>query len=410
MQETALKSRESNRLESANNRSYWRIKDDIDKFNQIQAETFKLILDEEKTHAAEILAQYTKSGDIPRIYFKKADDLVDGHGVSLKNVLDGGIRALEQADFKKPGSQWELRRRQIERQNLDILTNLEIGQIAVEVSPTDFTKSHDELISFGYTGSTLVRVTHRQNMDKYVQRNIILNDSSLDFINDIRRLINEKTETINSAEEALANVSIINGGLDEVNELAASFKIADANKNELKSAFSFVKQTVKNNLYNQINAWDFIENNDDVLVALVQSFKDLQPDVSVDGSIDNLRAGAWRILIERLNNQDVDKSVDIIAGSQRAIESGMTFVACGGVVDLVGLNALTSRISTYFKLYNNIYGFGICTACDDKNFLYGCGVFCFDCNSIWCDEYLISGLQLDKKDLLEKRYRKYGRY
>ena len=57
------------------------------------------------------------------------------------------------------------------------------------------------------------------------------------------------------------------------------------------------------------------------------------------------------------------------------------------------------RLKEGQELLNRRAGHGQCQACHDRKPLYGCGAFCYSCNSRWCRTYMASGRQLNPKQI-----------
>ena len=54
-------------------------------------------------------------------------------------------------------------------------------------------------------------------------------------------------------------------------------------------------------------------------------------------------------------------------------------------------------------LMNRYQGYGRCQSCSANGSLYGCGVFCFGCNKLWCVEYATTGRQLSYQEVSRAR-------
>ena len=57
------------------------------------------------------------------------------------------------------------------------------------------------------------------------------------------------------------------------------------------------------------------------------------------------------------------------------------------------------RVKEAQELLRRRAGYGQCQACHSHKPLYGCGAFCYSCNSHWCHTYLVSGRQLSAKQI-----------
>jgi len=389
-----------------------RIKSDIAKFGYCREVTKAQIIDEEKTHAAEVLSSVSQSADVPRVYKIINCDAVDGFGVSLKTVLGNGIKHLEENYSDWEGSEWELKRREIELKNLQESISLPAGLVSVEISATDYSKPEYQRLKFGYGGDTLVRINYKKNDSELVQRNIVLKTSDLKKINKLRRIIDSSADNIKSAEEALDKmiyVSVtetsINNLIDKVNNFATELHSNLQPANYLLSLIRRSKKQV-------INSWEFINQNNEVFEAMFMEMQQIAKNYKNDESINDIRAGGWQILLDRFKNMDnLEKEVSVAKGLMKAKAIGSVFTSCGGTISFDDDNLSKLGAPSYFGRYevvsmllDRINDSGSCQSCGTEGLLYGCGVYCRSCNLVWCQEYLKSGRQLSDKEIGWRKY------
>lgn len=392
------------------------IKHDLDKFGYCTEKTKQQIIDEEKTHAAEIVAAFCYGTDIPRDYRLNGDDLVDEHGVSLRRVLDGGIDFLKLEENKKAGWSWELNRRKIERSNLASIVAMPVGVACVEISSTDQLRPESELKNWGYAGSSFARITYRHNNDQFMQRNIMLDTSDLRILNELRKTIEVSSEDCANSEELLANPQFV--CVDKLSFEILSAKINNFNKNlqiehnPPKYLLSIIRQAKKT----RENSWEFVKEHD-IFNELLNEFMSLAATTSISESeINTMRAGAWQVMIDELSNDKSKESLgsSIHQGVSKARAIGAVFTSCGGTVSLQNFSSIQEgsfydRYSVASMLVNRISGMGFCKSCGVSSIMYGCGVYCRSCNSAWCEEYIYRGIQLSDKEVFNKVYGSYFR-
>lgn len=388
-----------------------RIKSDIDTFGYCREATKAQIIDEEKTHAAEILSSVSQSADIPRVYKTISGDAVDKFGVSLSTVLNNGIKYLEENFSECEGSDWELKRRKIELKNLQESISLPAGMVSVEISATDYTKPEHQRLKFGYGGDTLVRINYKKTDSELVQRNIIVKTSDLKKINQLRRLIDSYAENIQSSEEALDKMIYVSAVEASVNNLVAKINnFASEQHSNLRPA-NYLLSLIIRSKKQAINSWEFINQNDEVFEAMFMEMQKIASNYKSDESINDIRVGGWQILLDRFKNQDnFDKEISVTRGLMKAKAIGAVFTSCGGTI---GLDDGVSRLGgpNYFGRYevvsmllDRINDSGSCQSCGTEGLLYGCGVYCRSCNLVWCQEYLKSGRQLSDKEIGWRKY------
>lgn len=398
------------------------IRQDHFSFGHIQEKTKKRIIDEEMTHAAEIVAAVTNSADIPRFYSLTNEDLIDPHGVSLKNVLVNGIDYLESGQVKRPGDWWELRRRKIELKNLDRIIAMPLGFASIEISPTDFSKPEGELKIQGYTGDTLVRVSFKNRDNGVLQRNIIIKSSDLKLLNKLRNIIEKGCEKVYSAEEALEKVQFVSVLDKDFETFIAS--ISNFAKSELLNGrpLEFVSGAFSAYIKKSKNSWDVVRKHQDLFEQMYQRMELLSIKDNLNSKeLDNLRAGVWQMLCDEaecLDAKKTKKKLLIDEGIKRACLAGAVFTACGGTIEAGRTSAISMGGSTggYYDRYNTVKllidrlcGIGCCKACGATGFTYGCGVYCKSCNQVWCQAYLKTGKQLSDKEVAVSKYYSFFR-
>lgn len=388
-----------------------KIEHDIKTFGYCSEQTKKQIIDEEKTHAAEIVASACYETDIPREYYLRNDDIFDGHGVSLKNVLEKGIKHIEQGHFKKNGWEWELKRRKSESKNLEKIISMPEGLACIEISSTDISKPESELKSWGYSGSTLVRVTYKNNNGILTQRNVMFNISDIKTLNMLRKEIDFNSDYINNSDELLSSplfVSVNNGNLDcFVAEIKNFIKEQESSRKPLNYLLNVVKRSknANNNSWEVVKDHYIFEEMFNEMTSLVNN------NIFSETDINLIRAGAWQVLLDQVSSsKNTMATPSINNGKARALSLGAVFTSCGGTITLESpANSYTSgffdRYQTAKSLLDRISISGTCKACGVSAMMYGCGVYCRGCNSIWCQEYIDTGRQLSHKEILEKKYK-----
>lgn len=408
---------------SAETKSVAKIERDLRQNGYLDPITRQEIIDEEKTHAVEILALITRHGCVPREYIFIDNDLRDEYGYSIDEVIVAGVvDAQEKIVANIPGAAKELRRRQIELEVLrgHVLT-LPVGGSCIEWSTTDDSWTDEEKLAHGYTGKTHARVTSRSSENEFVQLNIILPHNDLKIINRCRRLIDPDSVELGSAEEILASPQRttldISKPVDIVKFIETEFSRALLSTHTSLAVTNMLKSLFRK----RRDAKEYVFAQDDIFEAMVDSFIDIAGnDVLVWRSmVDVTRGGAWHLLIERYKRNDkyVEDSASqttIKDAAIRAASVGAVFTACGGSVDMKTVISsstppLLERIVVVRTLLVQETGRGKCSSCGASGGLFGCGVFCKSCNDIWCDEYLKTGEQLEPRQIVMKRYFGYSR-
>jgi hypothetical protein len=371
-------------------------------------QTKRQIIDEEKTHAAEIVASACYETDIPRNYYIKNQEVVDEHGVSLNNVLEKGINYIEDGHDKKPGWEWELKRRKSEKQNLEEIAGMPEGFACVEISSTDSSKSEGELKGWGYSGSTLIRFTYKNTEAQLIQRNIMVNTSDISILNKLRIYVDNGAGALKNSDELLASPIFISLNNDKLEYFAADIKNFIKKQESSKQPLNYLFSIIKKAKTTKTNSWDYVKDHpvfDEMFSEMVNLARN---DNFSESDINLLRAGAWQVLLDgKLKNNSDTGSIDV--GISKAMAIGAVFTSCGGTVSYEKEN--TDNIVTYFdrfsvasSLLNRINKLGNCKACGVTDIMYGCGVYCKSCNKIWCKEYISSGKQLSDKEVLQKKY------
>lgn len=424
MQEQLYKQLSGNRLltHSAETKSIAKIDRDIRAHGCLLPKTRLEIVDEEKTQAAEILAAVTKRGCVPREYTLETGELLDEYGYSLRQVLEYGVSdAEEKAASGVIGAAKELERRRAELYVLKAqIMVMPTGTACVEWSAADNSWSEQELEAHGYPGDTHVRLTTRLDHKTFRQYNIILQGSELDVINECRRSIHPNAEPLDSALEVLQHPQIIyfddGKSSDFIEQIRTDFSGALFSANKPRAILNMLKNSFRKHK----DAWEYVNENDDIFNALVDSFELRAGSDPAEWRelADQARGGAWQLLLERYSgkiakhNKHVT-SASVGAAGQRAAAAGAVFIACGGSVsmkssqpeDISSLDR-TGIVETLLRIKG---GRGVCQSCDKDGELYGCGAFCEHCNKVWCEEYALTGYQLQPKEILIKKYFAYSR-
>lgn len=382
---------------------------DLETLGYCSEQTKKQIIDEEKTHAAEVLASVCYETDIPRNYFIKANDIVDGHGVSLSNVLDKGVEHIENDYNKKPGKNWELRRRKIEKQNLESIIYMPEGVVCVEISSTDISKPETELKEWGYSGSTLLRITYKEDAQNVVQRNIMLDFSDMKILNMLRKKVDTTSEDLKTSEEILASPLFISVKNDNFEAFVSDLKNFAKNQEASSKPHLYLLNIIKKSKTAKNNSWDFVKEN----LIFEEMFNEIQKLAESknlsEHDINIIRIGTWQVLMDQARNITNCTELTIDDGKAKARAIGAVFTSCGGTVsvEISSQHTTSGYFDRYFTataLINRICKLGFCRACGVNSFMYGCGVYCKNCNATWCNEYIYSGKQLSDNEVLQKRY------
>ena len=394
-----------------------RIHNDMLVFGYCSENTKKQIIDEEMTHAAEILSVGNIEADIPRTYRVGEEGLSDDYGVCLSNVLDRGISYLEDSAVKKSGWDWELKRRKIEKENLKNIIAAPIGIACVEISPTDITKPANELRNYGYTGDTLLRVSFRVSEKQLVQRNIIIRTSDLKILNKLRIHIDNRDCASNNAEEFLAGMLYVSIDNHNFESFIANTKNFISNEIAKEKPASFIASLIRRAKKTTNNSWEIINNHADLFNAMYQKFEELAQNKHADeDSVNRIRAGVWQLLRDasRPEGPHHGEMYSIDSGIAKARAVGAVFTSCGGTVSFdkeltASATGYFDRFDTIKMLLGKISGTGSCRSCGAEGMIYGCGAYCKSCNKVWCSVYLDSGKQLSHKEVFEKQYYSFFR-
>jgi hypothetical protein len=326
------------------------------------------IIDEEMTHASEILAAITGDADIPRIYYEFAGDLIDPHGVSLSSVLSKGIEYLENSLDKRGGWQWELRRRKIEQINLKKIIAAPQGVACIEISPTDLTKPSHELREQGYTGDTLVRVSYKNNGQVY-QRNIILNTSDIKILNALRVKMEKGTKKILTAEESLESMLFIPVEFNNFESFIDDFKNFSTNEISKKTPAKYLASLMRKSKKLKQNSWEVVNANKDIFYSMYDEFENLaNSGCATEDQVNLIRAGVWQLIINRSSENTNEKLSTITEGIALAKSVGAVFTSCGGTVTVEAeadslYGVYLGRYETVKMLQNKINGYGSCRSC-----------------------------------------------
>lgn len=389
--------------------------DEMAVYGYVTPELQAMVLDEELTHAAEILAaQEMGYAAVPRTYYKKDGDLIDIHNQSLRRVFSDGIAYSQEAvEADIPGADWELVRRRAEFNNLGTIISMPSGTVCVEISAPPTDKPEHEQLAQHYNGLTMIRASIKDELHKVTQYNYALSISSPDFLRAVQRKlgIESADQTINSQELLESPI------LKEVDQPAALAareidNLIGAALLEVavgQSALRMLTEAIKN----RREAWEFV--NSDVqtdvhqeLLATMQNATQLSP-AARERAMTAIRSGFWKELKDRFrgNQQATAEGGILMAAASRAVVDGDVFIACGSTVVATEFassgNSAISRAQIVELLRKEIKGNGSCSACGAKGSLYGCGL-CQKCNKKWCDEYKRSGKQTDIRNLAYLNY------
>lgn len=378
---------------------------------QVSPELWAMVLDEERTQASEVLAAQEQSyAAIPRTYFSSPHGLADVHGQSLNKVFDDGV-AYSQDEARRgvPGANWELVRRQTERRNLDVITEMAEGTICVEVSATPSDKPAHEITAQHYNGLTMIRASIKGRADggRVRQFNYAIPLDKPDFLLAIQRKLGiaQNRQSINS-QQLLENPVLQATDLSpeaaarQIDGLIGAALLESAVGN---SAVRMLSRAIKN----RREAWEFINSAeqadlDNELLAAMSQAAALAP-AERAAAIKAIRSGYYKELKDRFSGKKLASGKGAMAGSlladaaARAVADGDVFVACGDTVKAASFSQ-SERAAMIKSLRDEIRGSGACQACGKNGILYGCGL-CGGCNKKWCDEYEATGKQTAVRDL-----------
>jgi hypothetical protein len=380
-------------------------------FGEVSQEVRNMILDEELTHAVEVLAAQEKAyAVVPRIFYKHGEDLLDVHNQSLITVLDGGIESSQiELDDNVPGADWELSRRQAERRNLERIINMAPGTMCVEISLPPIDKPEDEQLAQHYNGLTMLRASIKDQAqpDKITQYGFVLPVSNPDFLLALQQHLGvepvDRIDSLKTLQEPIIRP------IDQPAESAAKEidNLIGAALLETSVGYSAVRM-IKRAIESRREAWDFVSSDahHDLhleLLANMEFAAKLDPDERAH-AMNAIRSGFWKEYKDRFNNRWHSRLAGkiIAEAASRAVADGDVFIACGSTVNATNFNtkeAASSRAQVAESLRREVRGSGACQACGANGTLYGCGVFCGRCNDKWCDEYSRSGKQLNAKEL-----------
>lgn len=376
---------------------------DISKFGKIQPETANRVLDEELTDAAERLANFIDNGHalVPRRFQQRGEHLIDEHGQDLKKVIESGVEYAQQmvAD-KVPGADWELRRRRHEQETYRRIVFMPAATACIEISGTPIHHPEDERRIQGYDSLTHCRVTHKLPDGQVCQYNFITSSNNQDFLSQLQLGFGTAAEDVtDDTDELLGRPYFINWDGDP--QALPSYIQRQTDMAKLNSIDDHGVSMAIGGIRRAKETWNFVcsqrELHNDFMYDLM--LLAITDQVKWDQGIQMLRAGFWKQMLE------IHKGLHIISSNyeaaQRAAEAGDIFIGCGGMVD-----TRTFKASSLLKESGTVGG---CQSCGLPGKLYGCGVFCQSCNSLWVEEYDKNGRQLDSRDLAYRaKFR--GRY
>lgn len=391
-----------------------KIRQDIKTFGYCLESTKKQIIDEEKTQAAEILATRNYKAEIPRIYRVLENDLVNEYGVSLKSVLDNGIDYLHENPNNKIGHDWEIRRRRIERNNLEKIISCPEGIACIEISSTDLARPKNELLEQGYTGDSLLRVSYKNN-NQVCQKNIILKTSDVKTLNMLRKRIDKNAQELSSSEEILRDVLYVSVDPENFDNLCADLHNFVDSEFQKKTPAKFMASIIRKAKQKNKDAWSTVNSHNKIFDEMFMMFEELA--LSRDGKVENInaiRAGCWQALLEA-SVSSRNKVMSIDSGVARARAVGSVFTSCGGTVSFEASSNYSGgflffeRYDTVRNLLGKTHSIGLCRSCGRTSLMHGCGVYCGSCNRVWCNVYLRTGKQLSDKEISQTKYLAYFR-
>lgn len=388
---------------------------DIQYYGAVRAETVQAVLDEEQTNAAEDIARAkAKHAVVPRTYYQKGGNIVDAYGVELGEVFRGGVSwAEEQAATGMPGADWELERRRAEAANYSEFIKLPAGKMFVEISAAP-DKPHSELTAQGYDGMTHVRVSVKEDSHKVRQLNIILPSSAPRFLTELQTLLGAEADRVSlDSQEILSHPRVLEAeddmdkSLKEVQNLCFA---ALYNSDTDKSVLYMVRQAADA----KKQGWEFVSSpqHQDLNQELARKISELaaRPPGEWSKGIEQIRAGYMKELRERFDGKSrrAEHGSIIDAAAAQAVADSDVFITCGGSIEASKAGPQTSASEVANTLLNEVKGSGTCMACGASGTLWGCGVFCGECNRVWCEEYRRSN---GKTELSyeEIRYRRHIR-
>jgi hypothetical protein len=383
---------------------------ELEALGYVTAEAQSMVLDEELTHAAEVLAaQEMAYATIPRAYRVQGYDLVDTHHQSLRQVFKGGIEHSEyELGNRVAGAEWELKRRRAELENLETIVGLPVGGVCIEISASPFDKPKHEQLAQHYNGLTMVRASVKSDTDSVVQYNYALPVTNPEFLQAIQtKLGRPRGEHILNSDELLQHPIVQTG--DQHPELLARRieNLLGASLMETALGDSAVRM-IKKAIHNRREAWEFANSQDqtdiheELLASMIEAAR-LSPN-GWNPAINAIRSGFWKELKDRFNGRHITSAQGgiINAAASRAVAAGDVFIACGSTVEAT-LSSQITRTQIINNLRTEVKGMGGCSACGAKGLLYGCGL-CSSCNKKWCDAYALNGKQTAVNDLAYKNY------
>lgn len=388
---------------------------DIQYYGAVRLETAMAVLDEEQTNAAEDIAR-AKSGYavVPRTYFQKQNDLVDIHGVSLKQVFKDGVAWAEQeAAAGALGAEWELQRRRAELSNLNRFIGLGPGSLFIEISaPPD--RPVSELNAQGYTGMTHVRVSAKDHSNKIRQYNFILPASDALFLNNLQELLGVSADDRKGEAQALLGNPVVRPlecNIDAtIREIESACGAAILNTSPDQAVLQMIKKAAGA----RKEAWEFVRSDghadlNEELKNKIAELAKLSPSYWREG-MARIRTGYMKELRERYEGKArlaPDGSIIDAAAAQAVAESDV-FITCGGAIiaNTSRGQSAASHAEIAEQLLHEVQGTGVCQACGARGTLYGCGIFCGACNRVWCAEYARSGKELSYAQI---RYLRHGK-
>ncbi len=387
-------------------------------WGEVTPELQAMVLDEELTHAVEILAAQEKGyGVVPRTFYQRGDDLIDIHNQGLRQVLGDGIRCSEaEIDQEILGADWEVERRRAELNNLDTIVAMPANSVCVEISAPPVDKPEDEQLAQHYTGLTMVRVSIKGETNKISQYNYALPISSPEFLHALQYKLGVEPQDHSIDPQRLLETPIIQKLDQPAAEKAREVdNLVGASLLEVAMGHSALRM-IKKAIENRRETWEFVSSDThaDIHQELLDNMQQasLLDQDSRHQEMAAIRSGFWKELKDRFNGRrQIGMAAGILqAAASRAVAAGDVFIACGNTVyateftsSAMSNSGSVDRSRVVRSLRKEVKGSGSCGGCGAKGTLYGCGL-CQKCNKKWCDEYERSGKQLDIKNLAYLNY------
>lgn len=404
----------------------------------------KAVADSERTHAVEVVVASSENGwaIIPRYYDQVGGQLYDEHGDELVDVANNGVTdARLKVEASVPGAGLELERRKAERSTIDKIIDMPLGTVCVETSAAPLHWSKEERSTQGYDQLCQTRVTYKKPDGKITQFVIVTKSSDPEFLKARQRQLGIPESAITTnADDLLASPQFYEYVRDEkelIEETDRDIMVATINSQDPAAVGNMALRGLKRGR----EVWAFAKEQKALEAELLQNFIRLAMDNKSSWKVgaNYIRTGYWTLLEDRYNGDVSEGWTDhpnmqyvspaiiqaasriihgnessIFGAAERAASLGRVFAACGNLIvansisspELNNLGGGRLSAAANRELLERSGTYGACEACGTKGDLYGCGVFCRDCNKDWCDEEARSGKQLSYKELAKRRGRK----